>query len=471
MVRKPQAQGSEPRVNVKRVMRSWLKTPGYPLLTATRNYTTGTVSVKQQAYAPAGNTQNDTKITWNIPITYTSMSEKNFDRNGKIEWLNKREGKLKRKVGGGNKWLIVNIQRVGYYRVNYDIFNWRLLQSQLRDSPEAIHVLNRAQLIDDALDLAKNGHLPYEVALEFLDLVRPEDDYMPWKSALDAMHDLDFLIRKTKYYRKYQVFVRFLLERKFETFIQEKRSNLSIAEDLLRKAVIMNSCYFENEACLAFSTNKFRSFLNDSSKIQKALRKNPWRTMVVLCQGVRLDNGSHWQFVLDHLDEAAPDDSKRAAVRALGCARNRSRLKQLLHHTMDKPEFPGKMEYVFESLMETPVGEELASDFLMKNLKKLVHKSRNSTRSSLGVADFPEKWTRRLPARCTRPSGRCSGRRITARRSRSGSTTRWPSIPSCTRTSSGPCTRGLCVPAPNKWPRAVRAGTCPSAEAILSRSY
>ncbi|XP_075553752.1 aminopeptidase N-like [Dermacentor variabilis] len=263
------AQGSEPKVNVKRVMRSWLKTPGYPLLTATRNYTTGAVSVKQQAYAPAGNTQKDTKTTWNIPITYTSMSEKNFDRNGKIEWLNKREGKLKRKVEGGNKWLIINIQRVGYYRVNYDVFNWRLLQSQLRDSPEAIHVLNRAQLIDDALDLAKNGHLPYEVALEFLDLVRPEDDYMPWKSALDAMHDLDFLIRKTKYYRKYQVFVRFILERKFEAFIQEKRSNLSIADDLLRKAVIMNSCYFENEACLAFSTNKFRSFLNDSSKIQK----------------------------------------------------------------------------------------------------------------------------------------------------------------------------------------------------------
>lgn len=368
------AQDGEPKVNVKRVMRSWVKTPGYPLLTATRNYTTGTVAVKQEAYAPAENTHNDTRTTWNIPITYTSMSEKNFDRNGKIEWLNKREGKLKRKVGGGNKWLIVNIQRIGYYRVNYDVFNWRLLQSQLRDSPEAIHVLNRAQLIDDALDLAKNGHLPYEVALEFLDLVRPEDDYMPWKSALDAMHDLDFLIRKTKYYRKYQVFVRFILERKFEAFIKEKRSNLTIAEDLLRKAVIMNSCYFENEACLAFSTNKFRTFLNDSSKIQKALRKNPWRTMVVLCQGVRLDNGSHWQFVLDHLDEAAPDDSKRAAVRALGCAKNQTRLNELLHHTMDKTEFPGKMEYIFESLMETPVGEELASDFLMKNLKKLVHK-------------------------------------------------------------------------------------------------
>ncbi|KAL1419339.1 hypothetical protein MTO96_005419 [Rhipicephalus appendiculatus] len=32
------------------------------------------------------------------------------------------------------------------------------------------------------------------------------------------------------------------------------------------------------------------------------------------------------------------------------------------------------MQYIFESLMETPVGEELASDFLLKNLKKLIRK-------------------------------------------------------------------------------------------------
>ncbi|KAL3215053.1 hypothetical protein MRX96_006638 [Rhipicephalus microplus] len=364
------AQGDEQKVSVKRVMKSWLKTPGYPLLTVTRNYSTGTVVVRQEAYA----TRHDTKAIWNIPVTYTTMSEKNFDNNAKIEWLNKREGKLKKNMEASNQWLIVNIQRVGYYRVNYDIFNWRLLQSQLREKPEEIHVLNRAQLIDDALDLAKNGHLPYEIALEFLDLVRPEDDYMPWKSALDGIHDLDFLIRKTKYYRKYQVFVRFILNKKFEAFTQERSSNLSATDDLLRKSIIMNSCYFENEACLAFSTNKFRIFLDEPSKIQKALRKNPWRTMVVLCQGVRLDNGSHWQFVLDHLDEAATDESKRAAVRALGCAKDRSRLKELLNHAFDKPEFPGKMQYIFESLMETPMGEELASGFLLKNLKKLIRK-------------------------------------------------------------------------------------------------
>ncbi|KAH8020658.1 hypothetical protein HPB51_002607 [Rhipicephalus microplus] len=337
------AQGDEQKVSVKRVMKSWLKTPGYPLLTVTRNYSTGTVVVHQEAYA----TRHDTKAIWNIPVTYTTMSEKNFDNNAKIEWLNKREG---------------------------------VTCTQTRhcfpqpDSLEPAKISQPNSRFDLSDSTRGNGHLPYEIALEFLDLVRPEDDYMPWKSALDGIHDLDFLIRKTKYYRKYQVFVRFILNKKFEAFTQERSSNLSATDDLLRKSIIMNSCYFENEACLAFSTNKFRIFLDEPSKIQKALRKNPWRTMVVLCQGVRLDNGSHWQFVLDHLDEAATDESKRAAVRALGCAENRSRLKELLNHAFDKPEFPGKMQYIFESLMETPMGEELASDFLLKNLKKLIRK-------------------------------------------------------------------------------------------------
>ncbi|KAH7947410.1 hypothetical protein HPB52_011669 [Rhipicephalus sanguineus] len=94
------------------------------------------------------------------------------------------------------------------------------------------------------------------------------------------------------------------------------------------------------------------------------------------------------------------------------------------------------MQYIFESLMETPVGEELASDFFLKNLKKLIRKYgtgssmkhairavvtgvrsvdrftkiKNFTKTSLGVADFLEGWTWRLSAHCPRPSVRCSGR-------------------------------------------------------------
>ena len=43
--------------------------------------------------------------------------------------------------------------------MNYDAQNWALLAAQLQRDHTAIHVLNRAQIMDDALNLAKSGIL------------------------------------------------------------------------------------------------------------------------------------------------------------------------------------------------------------------------------------------------------------------------------------------------------------------------
>ena len=59
--------------------------------------------------------------------------------------------------------MLFNIQETGYFRVNYDDANWQLLVNQLADDHTAIHVINRAQLIDDALDLARAGMEPFDI--------------------------------------------------------------------------------------------------------------------------------------------------------------------------------------------------------------------------------------------------------------------------------------------------------------------
>lgn len=47
----------------------------------------------------------------------------------------------------------------GYYRVNYEPANWVALANQLNSSHETIHLLNRAQILDDAFNLARTGDL------------------------------------------------------------------------------------------------------------------------------------------------------------------------------------------------------------------------------------------------------------------------------------------------------------------------
>lgn len=78
----------------------------------------------------------------------------------------------------------------GFYRVNYDDANWARLTTLLQTQNNNVPVLNRAQLLDDALSLARAGLLRYPVALNLTRYLSAEKDPIPWTAALGH---LDFL--------------------------------------------------------------------------------------------------------------------------------------------------------------------------------------------------------------------------------------------------------------------------------------
>lgn len=56
---------------------------------------------------------------------------------------------------GSSTWLLLNLNVSGYFRVNYNQENWDQLLQQLSNNHQAIPVINRAQIIDDAFNLAR----------------------------------------------------------------------------------------------------------------------------------------------------------------------------------------------------------------------------------------------------------------------------------------------------------------------------
>lgn len=75
----------------------------------------------------------------------------------------------------------------GFYRVNYDQENWNQLTAELIHDPKVIHVLNRAQLIDDSFNLARAGELSHFVPLTLINYLEKEDDFIPWYSVKNSM--------------------------------------------------------------------------------------------------------------------------------------------------------------------------------------------------------------------------------------------------------------------------------------------
>ena len=81
--------------------------------------------------------------------------------------------------------------------MNYDEINWLLLAKQLQEDHSSISVLNRAQLLDDCMNIARVGALSYKVAFEVTRYLRNEREYAPWKAALGAFNYLDRMLYST----------------------------------------------------------------------------------------------------------------------------------------------------------------------------------------------------------------------------------------------------------------------------------
>lgn len=99
-----------------------------------------------------------------------------------------------------------HIYLTGYYRVNYDRANWQMIIKQLnKQNFKDISTINRAQLIDDALNLARAGKLDYTIALDVTSYLAHETEYLPWKAAFNALNYLNDMLIKTQGYDKFRV--------------------------------------------------------------------------------------------------------------------------------------------------------------------------------------------------------------------------------------------------------------------------
>lgn len=100
--------------------------------------------------------------------------------------------------------LILSFNIQGFYRVNYDTESWLRIISALNSASfEKIHVINRAAIIDDLLNLARANLLDYNIAFEGLQYLKNETSYLPFKAAFT---NFDYLIRRFSGQEEFNIF-------------------------------------------------------------------------------------------------------------------------------------------------------------------------------------------------------------------------------------------------------------------------
>ena len=183
---------------------SWSQQKGYPLLTVTRDYTTGAINLTQERFLLKPVENDD--IKWWLPLNFMSKTKKDATDTAPMLWM-KEEKEIVLKpnettfgVINNDDWVIFNKQQTGYYRVQYDMDNWHLLMTALETDRASINAINRAQIIDDSFNLARAGIEDYHVPFMLIKYLKQETDYLPWAAASNSFGYLNrMFIRSTQY--------------------------------------------------------------------------------------------------------------------------------------------------------------------------------------------------------------------------------------------------------------------------------
>ncbi|KYN08142.1 Aminopeptidase N [Cyphomyrmex costatus] len=156
--------------NIIEIFTQWAKQERYPVL-----------QVSQRMSSP-----NEVKVyiaepypkKWSIYVTYITQKNPNI---GHKVWLKEPHTDLYLPVNNSD-WIIINVEQAGYYRVNYNNNNWEKLGNYLNSREYTnIHVLNRAQIIDDAYYfMSTNNKLNFNIFKALTYYLSKETNYIAW---------------------------------------------------------------------------------------------------------------------------------------------------------------------------------------------------------------------------------------------------------------------------------------------------
>lgn len=307
---------------VVRFWAPWTSTPGFPLVTV--SVTDAKMTLKQKRFMRTGITHDKTEV-YNIPITYVIDSE-NYDSTTPKFVFRMEDGSAEKTFDlekKPTKYIILNTKQTGYYRVNYDENNWNQIKEALRkDNFDGIHVMNRAQIVDDLFNLARAGIVKYSSAVDIIRYIKKEKHYIPWLSAIS--HGLTFLSQRVSGQKNQEVFSWFILDTldevykhlKFDAQVNDRRTDIYNRVNILTWA-----CRYGHQECIKSSKALFESFMKGTSKVPKNHRST------VYCNAVRHGNGTEFNFLYDrYMDQDISAEQLNFLI-GMGCTKDAALVK------------------------------------------------------------------------------------------------------------------------------------------------
>ncbi|KAF3689289.1 Aminopeptidase N [Channa argus] len=289
---------------VSDIMNTWVLQMGFPVVTI--DTSTGKVSQKHFLLDAESNItlESPYNYEWLIPVRWMKSGEVQRD----VWWLTEKEV-VKLEMRTGSSWVLANVNLTGYYRVNYDLGNWERLLSQLNSEHQVIPVINRAQLVDDAFNLARAQLVSTTLALRTTSYLLRETEYIPWQTALDNLHYYYLMLDCTEVYQPMQDYMKKLVTPLFMHF-KNVTSNWTVIPDTLNDQynevnAIRMACSTGEAECQTLTTTQFQQWMDNpqhnlylSYTLEPAMiRKQDATSVITSVASNRVGQRLAWDFV------------------------------------------------------------------------------------------------------------------------------------------------------------------------------
>ncbi|XP_071627911.1 aminopeptidase N-like [Temnothorax longispinosus] len=352
-------------IRIKEVMDMWIVQNRYPVLNVTMNYhtgnykTAGELVITQKCFHATEGTNNK----WWIPITYTDESRLNFSNTMPIFWLEPDET-LKIPINTLG-WIIVNLQQTAYCRVYYDTGIYeRIIPFLGSQEHTKIHVLNRAQIIDDAYAFLLEDQLESSIFNYLIAYYTFERDYVAWRPMFRILerNEKYFSLPESKGFKLYMV-------QNFNGVLQhlgyEENPDDDDLTKLLRLEATKWACTVGHAKCKRSAAVKLSEHLADPDT-----HKIPyWWQNWTYCFGLAVANKTTWDKMMERY-VLTPNDN---LLKNLNCAENPDIIINYLNITASNTTLFKDLDHVFifNLILENHARNDLVLDYILANFDNI----------------------------------------------------------------------------------------------------
>ncbi|XP_070686929.1 aminopeptidase Ey-like [Pempheris klunzingeri] len=353
------ANGTKLPDTVHNIMNTWVLQMGFPVITI--NTSTGVISQKHFLLDP------DSKVTTPSPFNYEWIVPIKWMKTGGIkepQWLSDKSATVDVMRASGTDWVLANLNVVGYYRVNYDQGNWERLLNVLNSNHQLIPVINRAQLVDDAFNLARAKIIPTVLALSTTKYLSSERQYMPWESALSNLDFFYLMFDRSEVYGPMQDYLRKQVTPLFEWYkiMTDNWSKVPVGhmDQYNQVNAISLACRTGLVECQNLTKAWFDQWMHtNNNQIHPNLRS------AVYCNAIAAGGAKEWEFAWSQFENATIASEAEKLRSALACTKHPWLLNRYLEYTLDanlirKQDATSTIVYIASNV----VGQSLAWDFV-----------------------------------------------------------------------------------------------------------